>query len=65
MSKVTRPLPADTREGLRELVRACAEQHKADVILHALEVACGANAIGVASPCSPSRPEPVEHARPE
>jgi len=50
MSKT--PLAPDVHEGLRELVRACAEQHKADVILHALEVACGANAIGVPSPCA-------------
>lgn len=60
MSKTTQPLPDDTREGLRELVRACAEQHKADVVLHALEVACGANAIGVGSPCArePPRADP-------
>lgn len=41
----------EQRAGLRAIVRACAEQHKADVVLHALEVACAANAIGVERPC--------------
>lgn len=55
MSKPT--LPADVHEGLLEVVRACAEQHKADVILHALEVACAANAIAVPSPCERRPPD--------
>lgn len=58
MSKPT--LPADVHEGLLEVVRACAEQHKADVILHALEVACAANAIGVGSPCAPEASDDVD-----
>lgn len=46
-----RNLPDDVHAGLRDVVRACAEQRKADVVLHALEVACGAVALGVGSPC--------------
>lgn len=46
-------IDAATREGLIEVLREAAEQPKDDVILQALHVMCGAQAIGCESPCAP------------
>jgi hypothetical protein len=50
-------LDEETMAGLREVLREAAEQPKDDVILQALHVMCGAQAIGCESPCAP-RGEP-------
>lgn len=48
---------AATREGLIDVVREAAEEHRDDVILQALHVMCGAQAIGCESPCAPRQSE--------
>lgn len=50
-------IDAATREGLIAVVREAAEQPKDDIILQALHVMCGAQAIGLESPCAPRQPE--------
>ncbi len=48
----------ELREGLVQVVRERAERLDADVIMQALTVCGGAQAIGLPSPCEPRPEEP-------